>query len=120
VTVASIATAALARPRALLAAGALIAAPLAVAALAGGDAAGGALRALSVVALLGFGALALRRGAPPGAPALEVVGRHGLARDTGIAIVSADGRRLLIGYGPRGVALVVELSAPPPAQGPRP
>ncbi|HEX9288535.1 MAG TPA: flagellar biosynthetic protein FliO [Anaeromyxobacteraceae bacterium] len=120
-TAASIAAAALARPRALLAASALIAASLAVAALAGGDAGGNALRALSVVAVLGLGGLALRRGAPaPGAPALEVVGRHGLARDTGVAVVSTHGRHLLVGYGPRGVSLVAELSAPPSAQERRP
>lgn len=87
----------------LVAAGALAA--------AGSDAATTALRALAVVAVFGLGAALLRRRrAGPGAPvAVSIVERHGLSRDAGLALVSVDGRRLLVGYGPAGVAIVAEL-----------
>jgi hypothetical protein len=37
--------------------------------------------------------------------------RHLLARDCGLAVVAAGGRRLVIGYGAHGVQLLTELPA---------
>ena len=89
----------------LLAAGAVAA--------VGGEGAATALRALAVVAVFGLGAALLRRRrtgtvAPV---AVSVVERHGLSRDAGLALVSVEGRRLLVGYGPAGVTIVAELDA---------
>lgn len=94
-------------PAALLAAGA----GLVALAVAGGDVAHGALRALAVVALLGLAAVALRRRrAGASAPlAVSVAERHAMGRETGVAVLAAEGRRLLVGYGPGGVALLTEL-----------
>ncbi len=80
-------------------------------AVAGGDAATAALRALSVVAILALGAAALRRHrAHEVVPAMvTVLESHALARDTGVAVLGAEGRRLLVGFGPSGVALLREL-----------
>ena len=76
-----------------------------VAAFAGGELAGGAIRAMAVVVLTGCAAFALR-----------------LRRDRGTAsaaLVVVEGRRLVIGYAPAGVSLVTEL-APDPRGGARP
>ncbi len=96
------------RPAALLGAGSAL---IALAAVAGGDLAGGALRAVAVVGLLGLVAVALRRSrAATGAPAaLSVLERHLIAKETGVAIVATGRRRLVVGYGPAGVALLAEL-----------
>jgi flagellar biogenesis protein FliO len=100
-----------ARRRALVAA---VAALAVLGAVAGGEIAGGALRALSVVALLGLGALLVRRagGARRDRGELAVVERHALARDAGVALVTAGGRRLVVGYGASGVALLARLDHP--------
>jgi len=100
-----------ARAVALIAAGA----GLAVLAVAGGDAAAAALRALAVVAVLGLAAAALRwRRTRNVAPAVvSVVERHPLGRETGVAVLVAEGRRLLVGFGPGGVSLLRELDRHP-------
>ena len=94
-----------------LAVAATVAAGLALLAALGGDAAAPALRALAVVAILALGAaLARRRRLGAGAPeAVSSVERHGHSRDAGVALVSAEGRRLLVGFGPAGVRLLAEL-----------
>jgi flagellar biogenesis protein FliO len=63
------------------------------------------------VALLGLGAVALRRGhgAVGGQGALSVLERHPMAKETGVAVLVTQGRRLVVGYGPAGVALLAEL-----------
>jgi hypothetical protein len=94
-----------------------------VAAAAGGELAGGAIRALGLVALLGATGAAIsgrRRSSSP--PALVRLGeRHLLTRDAGVAVVEAGGHRLLVGFGPSGVALLVPLRGggpvPPPEGG---
>jgi hypothetical protein len=88
------------------------------AALCSGSAAGGLARALAllgVLAAVGVAAASLRRHtAPPSDAKLAVVERHALSGDTGVAIAAADGRRLLLGYGPSGVALLAELAPAAP------
>ena len=92
---------------ALVAAGALL---LGLAA-SGGDAAAAALRAVAIVAILAVGAVALRwrrtRGAAP--DLVSVLERHALARESGVAVITAGGRRLLVGFAPGGVALLRDL-----------
>ncbi|MFL5272687.1 MAG: hypothetical protein ACJ79E_11565 [Anaeromyxobacteraceae bacterium] len=85
-----------------------------VAAVAGGDLAGGALRASAVVALLAAAAVAVRAGTPAARRAGSVVveERHPLARDAGVAVVAAGPRRLLVGYGTAGVQLLADVGAP--------
>jgi hypothetical protein len=85
-----------------------------VAAVAGGDLAGGALRASAVVALLAAAAVAIRARAPGAgrAASLLVEERHPLARDAGVAVVAAGPRRLLVGYGTAGVRLLADIGAP--------
>lgn len=80
----------------------------------GGEAAASASRALALVAILGAGAVAIRsRRARAAAPlCAAVIERHSLGRETGVAVVSAEGRRLLVGFGPGGVALLRELGRP--------
>ena len=82
-----------------------------VAAAAGGDLAGRALGAMAVVALFGLGVVALRRarGAPDGERVLSVLERHPIAKDAGVAVLVTQGRRLVVGYGSAGVALLAEL-----------
>jgi flagellar biogenesis protein FliO len=89
-----------------------------VAATAGGDLAGGALRASAVVALLAVAAVAVRplgRGAAR-ASSLVVEERQAFTRDSGIALVAAGPRRLVVGYGTAGVRLLADLD-PRAAQG---
>jgi len=106
----------IARPWLLLAAAALTA----VAALWGGELAGSALRAAAVVACLGLVAAALlSRPAASGRPApLEVIARRPLAREVGVAVMTAGERTFVVGYGAAGVAVLAELGqrpgAPPP------
>ena len=77
---------------------------------------GGARRGPAADRRLGLAALAVRRAAArrPAATALCVLERHPLARDAGVSLVAAGSRRLVLGYGPSGVALLAEL---PPAPG---
>lgn len=83
-------------------------------AVAGSDLANGALRAVAVVALIGAAAVAFRhRRAATTAPQLvAVTERQFLGKETGVAVLAAEGRRLLVGYGPAGVALLTELGPP--------
>jgi hypothetical protein len=86
---------------------------LLVLAVTGGELANGVLRALSVVALVGIAGAALhrRRSAAIAPPAVSVMERRELGREAGIAVLAAEGRRLLVGYGQAGVALLAELGA---------
>jgi flagellar protein FliO/FliZ len=73
-----------------------------------------AARAALAVAVLAAAPALLRsraRTAAPGPPSLRVIAREPLGRDAGVAIVEADGRRLLVGFGPQGVRA---LAAPAP------
>ena len=107
--------AALTRTRLLLGASAALAL---VAAAAGGDLGGGAVRALAVVAFLGVGVVALRRGRalPQRTATLEVQERQPIGRDSGVALVQVGSRRYLVGYGPAGVALLAPMD--PATEGP--
>jgi flagellar biogenesis protein FliO len=81
-------------------------------AVTGGDLANSALRAVAVVALVGAAGAALRRRARSTAPPLvDVLERRILGRETGVAVLAAEGRRLLVGYGPAGVRLLATLAA---------
>jgi flagellar protein FliO/FliZ len=87
------------------------------AALTGSGLAGTALRAISVLGALALAAAWLRRRqvVRPDAT-LSVDAREPLSRDTGVALIRVEARRLLVGYGPTGVVLVAELErtvAPP-------
>jgi len=99
------------RPAALLIAGTAL---VVLAVAAGGDLAGRALCAMAVVALLGLAAVALRRGrgASGGQSVLSVLERHPMAKDSGVAVLVTQGRRLVVGYGPAGVTLLAELGPP--------
>ncbi|ABS24959.1 flagellar biosynthetic protein FliO [Anaeromyxobacter sp. Fw109-5] len=110
-----VAAAALARRRILWLAGAALAA--ASLTLAPGGLGPVAARGALVAAALGAAAvLARRRAAPPGAaaPALAVVSRASLAKDTGVALVELGGRRLLVGFGAAGVQLLSDVPAARP------
>jgi flagellar biogenesis protein FliO len=97
------------RPAALLIAAAAL---IVLAAAAGGDLAGRALGAMAVVALLGLGAVTLRRAhSASGQSVLSVLERHPIAKDAGVAVLVTQGRRLVVGYGPAGVALLAELGS---------
>lgn len=75
-----------------------------------------AARGAIVAAALGAAAvLARRRAARTGAaaPALAVVSRASLAKDTGVALVEVGGRRLLVGFGAAGVQLLSDAPAAP-------
>jgi flagellar biogenesis protein FliO len=66
------------------------------------------------VALLAAVAFALRRrrAVATARPArLAIEERLPLGRETGLALVTAHGRRLLVGHGPAGVSLLAELAA---------
>jgi flagellar protein FliO/FliZ len=90
-----------ARPALLAAAGAGV---LLLSAPAAGGLAPAAARAGLAVAALGAVA-ALARKAPPAAaaPAIAVVARAALGRETGVALLEIEGRRVLVGFGPEGV-----------------
>jgi hypothetical protein len=81
-------------------------------ALAPGPLAPAAARAALVAAALGGAVVLVRRraGASPAAP-LAVVARTPLASGAALALVDADGRRLLVGVGRDGVRLVADLGA---------
>lgn len=99
------------RAPALLAVGALAAAA-ALLAVTGGDLASGALRALAVLGVLAGAAFLVRQRRGPGVgepPVLSVPGRQALGRDTGVAVIAVDRRRILVGFGPSGVTRLAEL-----------
>lgn len=83
---------------------------------------GNATRLLGVLGLLCAGAFVglrklQRAPAAPGAlPALQVVGRTSLGPRHGLALVEADGMRVLVTFG-EGFAQVLPLDGPPPRQG---
>jgi flagellar protein FliO/FliZ len=93
---------------------ALAAALLALALAPVGGLAGGAARALSLLGALGLAAAALRR-QPSAGRILAVAARHPLGRDCGLAVVELPGRRVLVGWGAAGVALLADL---PPQERP--
>jgi len=72
---------------------------------------GSAVAAIALVGLLAAGAglarLRLARRAAPGEA--HVVWRDLLSRDTGVALVRARGRLLLVGWGRDGVRLVARI-----------
>ena len=80
----------------------------------------GPLAARATLAALGVGAAALlwRRPAPPVPPSLRLEARVALGRDATLAVVEADGVRLLLGAGPQGVVRLAVL--PPGAPRPAP
>ncbi len=92
------------RHRLLLGAGGVAVLLALLSAAPGGLAPAAARAALGVAALAAAPALLRGRArAAPGASPLRVIARASLGRDAGIAIVEADGRRLLVGFGPQGV-----------------
>lgn len=70
--------------------------------------AAGALLALSILAAAAVLAHR-RRPTERGAPGLSVEARALLGRDSGLALVRADGQALLVGWGTGGVRLVARL-----------
>ena len=72
-----------------------------------------AARALLALAALAAGLLlARRRARAPSPPPVLVLSRAPLGPGLGVALVEADGRRLLVGWGKEGVRLVRDLGAP--------
>ena len=84
-----------------------------VATVGGGDLGGSALRAIAVLALLATAAALIRRpsGRPRQPPALVVEERHLLGKESGVAIVTMSGRRLLVGFGAHAVTLLDEANS---------
>jgi flagellar protein FliO/FliZ len=82
-------------------------------ALAPGDLAGVASRATLVGSAIGIAGFVLRRRARSAAPPapLQVVTRETLAPGAGLALIEVDGRRLLVGFGRDGAALVADLGS---------
>ncbi|HZY02982.1 MAG TPA: flagellar biosynthetic protein FliO [Anaeromyxobacteraceae bacterium] len=79
----------------------------------GGSSGGAPLGALGALGLLGAGAAALSRGSARQATGpVEIEARAALARETGVALVRAAGRRFLVGFGPAGVSALAELDRP--------
>jgi flagellar protein FliO/FliZ len=91
-----------------LAAGAV---PVLFAAATSGDLGRGAA-AILAVAGLAAAAVALHRyhGKQLAPATLALLERQPLGRDAGLALVTAGGRRLLVGWGAAGVTLLAELS----------
>jgi flagellar protein FliO/FliZ len=76
-----------------------------------GPAAARAALAAAAIAALAF--LARRRSRTAQGPApLAIVAREPLANGSGLALVEAGSRRLLVGFGRDGVRLVADLGAP--------
>ena len=72
-----------------------------------------AARALLALAALAAGLLlARRRVRVPSPHPVLVLSRAPLGPGLGVALVEADGRRLLVGWGKEGVRLVRDLGAP--------
>jgi flagellar protein FliO/FliZ len=81
-------------------------------ALAPGALAPAAARAALVAgAIAGIALLAQRRARPAPPTPLAVLARKPIAPGAGLALVDADGRRLLVGFGRDGVRLVADLGA---------
>lgn len=91
----------------------LAAASLALGAAAagwGGDLGGPALRALVALGALALAWVTLARRGPTGDPGpLEIENRQALARECGVALIRAGERRLLLGFGPWGVAVLADM-----------
>ena len=68
-----------------------------------------AARGALAAAAIGAAALLVRRRTTPAARPLSVLAREPLAAGTGLALVEAGSRRLLVGFGRDGVHLVAEL-----------
>jgi flagellar protein FliO/FliZ len=102
---------------------------LALIAAAPAPLAGVAARAALAAAAVGAAAWLVRRRADQAPPPLVLVGRVTLAREAGLALVEVDGRRLLVGFGAGGTALLARdvagagasasISAPTPTPTPR-
>lgn len=75
-----------------------------------------ALAARATLALLGLAAAVVlvrrRRGAAPVTTPVAILARAPLGAGLGVALVEADGRRLLVGWGKEGVRLVRDLGGP--------
>jgi flagellar protein FliO/FliZ len=111
----------LAAPRWKLTAVAIGAAAILAAAFAGGEEASLALRCGAVLGALAVaGAWARRKSKGRGAPilVLAVVSKQSLGKDCGVAVIEADGRRLLVGFGSGGATLVADLDLPAAARTP--
>jgi hypothetical protein len=81
--------------------------------------AGAALRCAALLGAMAALASGLRGRAPAAAGGrLAIAGRSALTRDCGIVLLEADGRRLLVGYAPSGVAVLADLSAAAPVAAP--
>jgi flagellar protein FliO/FliZ len=87
---------------------AVAAALLALALVPAGGLAGGAARALALLGALALAAAALRR-EPAAGRTLAVAARQPLGKDCGLAVVDLPGRRVLVGWGAAGVALLADL-----------
>ncbi len=87
------------------------------AALVGGEIGGAALRALALLASLGLAGawLRLRHRRPETDPLMTVEARQPLSREAGLVLVRIEARRLLVGYGPTGASLLVELGGEEPS-----
>jgi flagellar protein FliO/FliZ len=68
--------------------------------------------ALAAAGIAAVALLARRRIQRQTAAPLSVLAREPLASGSGIAIVEAEGRRLLVGFGREGVSLLADLPAP--------
>jgi flagellar biogenesis protein FliO len=88
---------------------ALAGAALALALLPAEGMAGAALRAVALLGALALAAAAVRR-APEADRPVALLDRRPLGRESGVALVEASGRRLLLGYAPSGVAVLADLS----------
>lgn len=77
-------------------------------ALAPGQVAPGALRALAALTAVGAAVLLARSrlAQPAAARRLAVVARQTLSRDAGVALLEVDGRAVLVGFGASGVRLL--------------
>lgn len=77
----------------------------------------GPVAARGLLAVAGLGAMAaLARRRPrtrERTPRLAVLERATLGRDGGVALLEADGRRMLVGFGPEGARLLADLGASP-------
>ena len=82
-----------------------------LAAATSGDLGRGIAAALAVAGLAAAAAALHRHhGEQIAPPTLTLLERQPLGRDAGLALVTADGRRLIVGWGATGVTLLAELS----------
>jgi flagellar protein FliO/FliZ len=102
-----------AAPRARAIAAGAVAAGALLAALTAGNGGAHAARAVLAVAALGaVAAVARARRRPAREPRLAVVSRAPLGRESGIAVVEVDGRRIVVGWASGGVRVLAETAAP--------